>query len=327
MAYVNVTTDRAVVQQPPIVAQLQAAFDSLDDAPLLQALIGPTRRGPKGHPVNILWHSLVAKYVMGLDSTDALIRELHNNPFVARACGIEAPDDIPHKSTFSRFFARLSKYQMAAKVKAVSRHLVRQHYATVPGFGQRVALDSTTLKGWVNGGSSRVSDKEAGWSVKTNTHGKTAYTLGWKLHLLVDTESELPIAANITPGNTGDVTRASHLLQEARKTTSKFHPGYVMADAGYSSQELFSLVKRQYRAEPIIQVNRTHKKLMIKHGVWEDTLSWKVLYGQRTSVERVFSRLKGQRSLNHVTVRGLRKVTVHCYLSLIAMQAESHLVP
>ena len=51
------------------------------------------------------------------------------------------------------------------------------------------------------------------------------------------------------------------------------------------------------------------------------TPEWKALLKQRTAVERVFSRLKGQRSLNHITVRGWRKVTVHCYLSLIAMQA------
>ncbi|MBI4337040.1 MAG: transposase [Chloroflexi bacterium] len=59
---------------------------------------------------------------------------------------------------------------------------------------------------------------------------------------------------------------------------------------------------------------------MVKHGVWENTVTWKALFGQRTAVERAFSRLKGQRSLNHITVRGLRKVTVHCYLALIAMQ-------
>ncbi len=37
-------------------------------------------------------------------------------------------------------------------------------------------------------------------------------------------------------------------------------------------------------------------------------------------VERAFSRLKGQRSLNCINVRGLRKVTAHCYLSVLAMQ-------
>ena len=49
---------------------------------------------------------------------------------------------------------------------------------------------------------------------------------------------------------------------------------------------------------------------------------WKAVYKQRQAVERAFSRLKGQRSLNHITVRRRRKVTAHCYLSLIAMQAS-----
>ena len=44
------------------------------------------------------------------------------------------------------------------------------------------------------------------------------------------------------------------------------------------------------------------------------------LYKQRQAAERAFSRLKGQRSLNHIRVRGLRKVTAHCYLSVIALQ-------
>ena len=48
------------------------------------------------------------------------------------------------------------------------------------------------------------------------------------------------------------------------------------------------------------------------------------MYAQRQAVERAFSRLKGQRSLNHITVRGRWKVTAHCYLSLIAMQACYH---
>ena len=49
----------------------------------------------------------------------------------------------------------------------------------------------------------------------------------------------------------------------------------------------------------------------------------KALAKQRQAVERCFSRLKGKRSLNHVSTRGLRKVTAHCYLSLIAMQASA----
>ena len=41
------------------------------------------------------------------------------------------------------------------------------------------------------------------------------------------------------------------------------------------------------------------------------------------AVERCFSLLKGLRSLNNITLQGKQKVTVHCYLSLIVMQAAS----
>jgi len=42
----------------------------------------------------------------------------------------------------------------------------------------------------------------------------------------------------------------------------------------------------------------------------------------KRAVERAFSRLKGQRALNKITIRRKGKVTVHCHLSLIAMQAS-----
>lgn len=324
MAYIQ-STIPAEAKQPPIVAKLQAVFDSLEDEPLIMALIGPPRRGRKGHPPRTLWYCLITKHVLGLPSTAALIRTLEQNPFIADTCGIRSPDDIPHKSAFTRFLYKLSNYNMAAKVKDVSRALVRKHYAELPGFGRRVAIDSTTLKGWVNGGKPVPSDPEAKWSVKKNTHGKTEFTLGWKLHLMVDTEYELPIAANVSAGNVHDVTRATNMLTEARRTYSRFHPKYVLADQGYSSRGLFRTIHHQFKSTAIIQVNRGHKRLIRELGQFQGTAEFKALYKQRTAVERAFSRLKGQRSLNNITTRRLRKVTVHCYLALIAMQATFHL--
>ena len=322
MVSVNDTVVGAPVQAPPIVQELSDVFAKLDDTPLLSALIGSTRRGPKGHPVEVLWHCFVAKYVMGLESTRALIRTLVNNPYIAEACGIPWPQDIPHEATFSRFFKKLSRPKYLPLVKNVSRALVRRHYAELPGFGERVAMDSSTLKGWVNGGKPKHSDAEARWSVKKNTHGKTEFVLGWKLHLVVDAEYELPISANVSPGNVHDAQRASNLLSEARFTHSRFSPRYVMADQGYSGRPLQKLIRQQFAAWPIIKVHKGHKKLMAEFGELQKTPAWKALFAQRPAVERAFSRLKGQRSLNHIRVRGWRKVTAHCYLSLIAMQAS-----
>ncbi len=50
MASINDTVVQATVQAPPIVGQLQAVFVNLGDAPLLDALTGPTRRG-RGIPL------------------------------------------------------------------------------------------------------------------------------------------------------------------------------------------------------------------------------------------------------------------------------------
>ena len=307
---------------PPVVLELQSVFEALDDGDLLAALTGPTRRGPKGYPVAILWRCFIARYVMGLDSVCALLRALYDNPHLARVCGIRDSAPIPSQPTMSRFFAKMAHDQVSLRmVKDVSRSLVRHQYATLPGFGQRVALDATTLKGWVNGAKGKRVDPDAGWAVKQGTQGVKEYTFGYKLHLLVDCEYELPIAANVSAGNVHDVLRASNVLSEARFTYPKFHPRYVLADAGYSSVALHHLIVGQYTASPVIDLNPKHKRGRTRSDGFYRSPEWQAIYTQRQSVERAFSRLKGQRALNKIRVRRLRKVTTHVYLSLIAMQA------
>ncbi|MDA1097285.1 MAG: transposase [Chloroflexi bacterium] len=74
-------------------------------------------------------------------------------------------------------------------------------------------------------------------------------------------------------------------------------------------------------SDPIVQASKTHTCLYAHEAEAQQSPGWRSLYAQRPSVERAFSRLKGQRFLNHIRVRRLRKVTAHCYLALIAMQA------
>ena len=54
-----------------------------------------------------------------------------------------------------------------------------------------------------------------------------------------------------------------------------------------------------------------------------ETEEWKALYNRRSSIERLFGRLKCYRRLNNVTVRRIQKVTAHCFLSLIVVQAQA----
>ena len=156
----------------------------------------------------------------------------------------------------------------------------------------------------------KKADRQANWSVKTNSQRVREFVYGWKLHLLVDCETEMPISANVSPGNVHDSKRASNLLSEARYTCRHFKPQFVIADKGYSSKKLRYLIRGQYWSHPIIAVHPTHAKARAKEH--PEASEFKALLKQRQAVERVFARLKGQRALNKITVRGKMKVQAHC---------------
>jgi hypothetical protein len=72
-------------QEPPIVAELRAIFDTLPDGDLL-AMLQRCGRGRGGYNPKILWRCYVAHYVLGIESVSALIRLLHTNPYIAATC-------------------------------------------------------------------------------------------------------------------------------------------------------------------------------------------------------------------------------------------------
>jgi len=305
-------------QSVPVVKQLNAISRSVPDNGLLVALKAHT--GRPGYTVKILWKTYIAMVVLGLPTFASLIRALHDNPLLAVACEITSPEGIPTKFAYSRFMRKLSQPRYVVMVKDIMRSLTRSLYKTLPDFGKSVAIDSTDLKAWSKGNKKPVSDPDATWAAKLDTSGKKKFYYGYKLHLLADTQYEIPVVAKVTTASIHDSRIASHLLSQARFTYSKFHPQYVICDAGYSSKDLRYLIKRQYHAEPIIKVNPTHKKAL---SLYPETKEWQAIYNRRTSIERLFGRLKCYRRLNNVTVRRRHKVTVHCFLSLIAVQAQA----
>ena len=322
MAYRNVRTLRQQPQLPPIVQEIKAVLVELSehDGELLEALRGPRRRGRPGYDPEILWHCYVAYYFLGLPSVSELIRRLYDNPYIARACGIDSQESIPSQPTFSRFFTKLSERLTRGRVNRVFQSLNRKFYSILPGYGKLVAIDATDIKAWSNGRHRKPTDKDAGWIVKPDTNGHKKHVWGYKVSLLVDTTYELPLAIKVMTGNSADINAASPLLSQARWITNKFHPQYVIADAGYCCESLRCQIRRQFRSIPVIKVNAGHKRAVEKYP--EDA-EWQEIFDRRTGIERVFARLKAHRRLNSLRVRGINKVRVHCLLSVIALQAHT----
>jgi transposase len=305
----------------PVVRQLETLFDTIPEEELLKAL-KVYYAGRNGYTYRVLWRTYVAMTVLNLPSFAALIRELVNNPYVAQACGITSPNAIPSKFAYSRFVHKLQRRKPGTLVKNIMRALTRRCYETFPEFGRSVAIDTTDLKAWSNGRKKHVSDRDAGWVIKPDTAGKPKFVWGYKMHLLVDTTYEIPITANITKGNFHDIRGATPLLSQGRYITGKFLPDYVICDAAYSSTHLRRVIKKQWKAEPIIKAPKHRKKWLV-----EETPEWRLIFNRRTAVERVFSRMKNHRRLNNITVRCRRKVTVHSLIPVIVTQAAALAFP
>ncbi len=305
----------------PLTRQLTALFKVIPEEELLKAL-KVYYAGRRGYTNRVLWRTYVAMTVLNLPSFASRIRALQNNPLLAIACGIYSREEIPSKFAYSRFMRKLAQRKYLKRVKDVMRELTRRLYHTLPDFGKSVAIDSTDLKAWSNGNKKPVSDPDATWAAKVDTAGRKKFYYGYKLHLIADTQYELPIAANITTASINDVRVASRVLSQARFTYSKFRPKYIICDAGYSSKKLRALIRGQFDSQPIIKVNPSHKK-----ALFTETNEWQAIYNRRTSIERLFSRLKGHRRLNSITVRHISRVTIHCFLSLIVTQAMALAFP
>jgi len=133
---------------------------------------------------------------------------------------------------------------------------------------------------------------------------------------MADAQHEVPLGVIVTKGNVWDGNQLLPLLRETRNMWRSFAPAIVMADAGYSSDAIRETIRETWYALPLIDPNKAHPASRLP---WK--ADWKVLYRKRTSVERLYGRLKQHRRLNSLTWRGLAKATIHACLSVITSQA------
>ncbi len=186
-----------------------------------------------------MWRACLASYILGLTSTDALIRQLEEDTKLRRACGFGAT--LPHRTTFNRFFVRLADYQDL--VDKCLADMVPQFSELLPGLGEKVAVDSTTVRSHSHPTrksklTRKTSDPEASWTAKPSDRRKDAkeWFWGYKLHMMVDAVYGVPLYCYTTTASKNDSPELPKILDGARGTLNCLNPQRVMADRGYDSQ-------------------------------------------------------------------------------------------
>ena len=217
---------------------------------------------------------------------------------IARACGFKRT--TPSHGLFTQFRHRLGKDGYEKIFSMLLKPLLRRGVVK----GEVVAMDSTAIKAH----SQRDLDNKRGRSDLDARvgRGRRGFVLGYKVHTVCCTSSELPLAFMVEPCNVNEKLLIKPLLKKLRDQNVSFKT--VLADAQYDSTKARDII-RSYGAEPVIpfrKCSRIKRALRVGrdyvvHGVKRLVN----LFRERVSIERVFSRAKEWLLLDHLRVRGL----------------------
>ena len=169
MASTHSIAAKSSAQEDIGLYEVKTILNSVDGTALLERLrlyrwTGSRWRGRSGYSVEALWRAFLIGYILNVPNTSALVRRLQDDPRLRRICGFK---HVPHGSTFSRAFTRISHHLSLVQV-AVSTATDRIR-AYLPNFGEKVAVDSTVVRSHSNPHRHPMSDPEASWTAKSST--------------------------------------------------------------------------------------------------------------------------------------------------------------
>ena len=213
-------------------------------------------RGPKGYDPECLIYSLIAAQVEKIDSIKDLVLKLKENPVLRYCCGFEVVGKTPSESTFSRFIEKLTH---SPKLEELFHNLVIKAKELGIIDGEHVSIDSTKLDSYEAAKPKKnIVDDGANpnWGMKRDTNGNNIRWFGWKLHILCDSKSELPLDILVTPASNYDGTMALPLIEQFfEKYKDTFKPKYYAMDSAYDLDYVYKEIINEYQGIPIIAYN------------------------------------------------------------------------
>ena len=256
MVYDHTIEACADSQESPGLFEIQQVLDAVDASALIERLRAYRRTGRPGYPLRSLWRAYLASFILNLPSTNALIRRLQDDLELRLLCGFST---LPGRRTFNRFILRLADH--TDLVNGCMADLTRQLQTVLPGFGNVVAIDSTTVKSHSNANREPMSDPDASWTAKNAANGKDGekeWSYGFKYHAVADATHDLPISGIVTTASRNDSPFLPKILDHAASEHEWFAPKYVIADRGYDANSNHKAVIKR-GATPIIHIRDMKK--------------------------------------------------------------------
>ena len=239
---------------------IQHAFQAIDwnfISPLTHPLYSD--QGAYAYPPISMFKALLLIYMGEASSERDLANKLKFNVRLQLLCGFDF-FDTPSHAVFSQFRSRLETdtfytilHQLIAQAIAVG--LIQKEI--------HAAVDATHVWAHANKFGIKVcsckdkcdclrtyTDPDARWGHKTKT-----YTFfGYKIHLIVDVHSHLPIEVIVTSGEVPDNTQAIPLLEHVQQQHPQLTLHSAAMDTAYDDQDIYQRYSQDNIA-PIIPLN------------------------------------------------------------------------
>ena len=284
--------------------KLKKVLDALDLREAAELVKGKYKGGgrPPYPPIPML-KALLFEYLKELPSDNQLVKWLRRQEHQHWARWLGFRKRVPDQSTFSNFKKRLG----VELFEEIFSLLVKQCRDLGIIKGHDISIDSTDQKAYCNP-RKRMSDSDA--RIGHSTTKK--WIFGYKAHIAVDTDSELPIAVKTFPANVHDKKGFFPVFGIVLQNFA-IRIRNVICDCAYHATEILNFL-RKHNWNPVIAVNG--------RGRYRSELPKdEEIYNKRSASERVNSRLKECLRLDDLKVRGLQKVAIHNILCCMAQIA------
>jgi transposase, IS5 family len=257
---------------------------SLLDSPEISNLVDEIEflrwTGRPGYAIRIMVGVALTKSMYAIPTWTRTLTLVREHAELRSAIGCEDEQDIPSIDAIYRFTKKLRgcKGQLQECIDSVLEGLRSKK----PGMGEDIAIDGSDLPAYANGqryhyrgGPERenYSDPDASWGHRSaiSTRNGGGY-YGYKLHMAVDTTTDLPLAWTVETAKDAEKAFAIPLLDEVIERG--FGVRTAAMDKGYDAGRIYDECQERDVC-PIIPLVQTpavkrgeHKPPCCEHGEW-----------------------------------------------------------